>query len=423
MTTERTIEHVTCLGCGCGCDDVTVTVRDDRIVAAAPLCPLGQAWLGDGQIPSEILAEGRSASLESAISRAVTLLTASRPALVYLAPDLTSSAQRAALAVADLLGAAVDSATSETAAQGLVAAQRRGRTSATLGELRNRGDAYLFWGVDPAERYPRFLARYGLEPAGRHVPEGRRGRHVISVSIGRDRSVEGADLALTLTPDQEIAALSLMRAAVLGVELTPEAPLVQMAVDLAGRLSRARYAVLVHDAEPTAEQRNPLRAEALLALAEVLNGPTRAALCSLRAGGNRVGAEAVLTSQTGYPLAVDYSRGPPRYTPAARPIDRLRKGGFTTALVAGFLSADDDIASALASVKTVVVGPRASQSALESAVAIDTGVAGIHEGGTAYRMDEVPLRLRPALAAPRPAHQVLGLLAEAIRARLGVSPA
>jgi formylmethanofuran dehydrogenase subunit B len=30
-------------------------------------------------------------------------------------------------------------------------------------------------------------------------------------------------------------------------------------------------------------------------------------------------------------------------------------------------------------------------------VAVDTGVAGIHEGGTAFRMDDVPLPLRPAL--------------------------
>lgn len=413
--TDRIVEHVTCLGCGCGCDDVSVTVQDDRIVAAAPLCPLGQAWLGNGRIPSEVLVEGRAERLESAISRAAAVLIGGGPVLVYLAPELTSQAQRAALAVADLLGASVDTATSETAAHGLLSAQRRGRTSATLGELRNRADTYLFWGVDPTERYPRFLARYALDPEGRHVPQGRRGRQVISVSIGSDRGLPGADLELTLSPEHEIAALSLMRAVVLGVELSQQDPIAQMAVDLAGRLARARYAVLVHDAEATAEPRNPLRAEALLALAEALNEPTRAALCSLRAGGNRVGAEAVLTSQTGYPLAVDYSRGYPRYSLAERPVTRLRNGGFRAALVAGSISADQTTAGALSAVSTVLVGPRASQSELKSVVTIDTGVAGIHEGGTAYRMDEVPLRLRPPLETSQPTHQVLGLLAYAIR--------
>src|SRR4029079_15092006 len=100
----------------------------------------------------------------------------------YLGLDLTSQAQRAALSVADLLEATVDSDTSATAPHGLITAQRRGRASATLGEVRNRGDVFLFWGVDPRERYPRFLSRYSVEPGGTQAPGGLRARHVIVVS-------------------------------------------------------------------------------------------------------------------------------------------------------------------------------------------------------------------------------------------------
>jgi len=49
-------------------------------------------------------------------------------------------------------------------------------------------------------------------------------------------------------------------------------------------------------------------------------------------------------------------------------------------------------------VPAVAIGPRASAAGFTPQVAIDTGVAGIHEGGTAFRMDDVPLPLRPALA-------------------------
>jgi formylmethanofuran dehydrogenase subunit B len=326
--------------------------------------------------------------------------------------------------VADLLAAAVDAATSDTAAQGLITAQRRGRTTATLGEIRNRGDVFLFWGVDPSERYPRFLSRYGIEPVGSQVPEGRKGRDVIAISIGKDRAIPGADLALDLPPEQEIAALSLMRAAVLGLKSPASpSPIATLAVEVTARLMAARYAVIVHDAEPTGERRNPLRAEALSALAESLNGPTRAALCSLRAGGNRVGAEAVLTSQTGFPLAVDFSRGYPRYTPTDRGIELLRNGAFQAVLLVGSPSFDQQTGRALSAASTVVVGPRATQTTFNSTVAIDTGVAGVHEGGTAYRMDEVPLRLRPPLEPLHPTVQVLGLLADAIRLELRKRPA
>jgi formylmethanofuran dehydrogenase subunit B len=417
MSGGRRVEHVTCLGCGCSCDDVTVTVDDDRIVAADPLCPVGRAWMGDGRVPAEVSIEGRTASLEEAIQRAAGTLRGEGRSLVYLGPDVTSQAQRAALAVADLLRATVGSSTSGSAAHGLVTAQRRGRVSATLGEIRNRGDALLFWGVDPRERYPRFLARYGLEPIGTHVPQGRRGRDVISVNVGADRALPEADMSLELAPDQEILALSFLRALVLGVTLPAGSAAATLAAELAPRLTRARYAVVVHDAEPTALPRNPLRVEGLIALTEALNGPTRAALCSLRAGGNRVGAEAVLTSQTGYPLGVDYARGYPRYDPGVLGLEELGAGVFRAVLVVGSPPLNDKTRSALAAVSTVVVGPRATQSAFKATVAIDTGVAGVHEGGTAYRMDEVPLRLRPPLQAPRSAADVLHSLAIAVRPR------
>jgi formylmethanofuran dehydrogenase subunit B len=413
---DRGIEHVTCLGCGCSCDDVTVTVRENRIVRIHPSCALGRAWFGDGQVPGETRSQGRSVTLEEALTHAAAELIGHGPCLVYLGPDLTSQAQRAAVAIADLLKAGVDCATSSTAAQGLLAAQRRGRAGATLGELRNRGDVFLFWGVNPLARYPRFLERYALEPVGTHVSNGRRERQVIAASIGADESVPGADLVLTIDPGDEITTLSLMRASILGHDISATSAVAPLARDIAGRLAGARYAVVVHDAEPTAEPRNPLRAEALVAFTQALNGPTRAALCSLRAGGNRVGAEAVLTWQTGYPLAVNFRRGHPQYTPGDRGLARMMAGGYGAALVVGSLVPDD--ATAFSQICTVVIGPRASEAPLTAQVAIDTGIAGIHEAGTAYRMDEVPLRLRPFLEGPRSVSQVLTALHQSLERAL-----
>jgi formylmethanofuran dehydrogenase subunit B len=418
MTNDRQVQNVTCLGCGCGCDDVTVHISNERIVEVAPACSLGRAWFGDGQVPSQILSGGRPVPLDDALGEVADVLVRSRGhCLVHLGTDLTSQAQRAALAIADLVGATVQSETSETAAQGIAVAQRRGRAGATLGEIRNRGDVFVFWGVDPTERYPRFLARYSLEPIGVQVPEGRKGRFVVSVTIGDDKALDPADLSLRLTPDQEIDVLTLTRAAILGNRVTAESPVAAPAAELADRLLRARYAVVVHDAEPTAEPRNSLRAEALIALTQTLNGPTRAALCSLRAGGNRVGAEAVLTSQTGYPFAVDYSEGYPRYRPERVQTDG-QSGRHAAALIVGAVPGNEAARAALSNLQPAVIGPRASQSQLSASVAVDTGVAGIHEAGTAYRMDEIPLSLRQCLNGPQATVEVLTSLARVIRRRL-----
>lgn len=407
----RVIEAVTCLGCGCACDDLKVRVGGGRIEEVLPPCPLARAWFGDGTVPEEVLVEGRRVPLDRALAVAADLLAAGTGrTVIYLAPDLTSQAQRIAVALADLLRGVVDGATSAPAAQGLLVGQRRGRATATLGELRNRADVVLFWGVDPSERYPRYLERYAVAPAGTQVPEGRAGRTLISVDIGDDRGPTDADLLVAVPPNQEVAALTLLRAAVLG-RPTGEVPdRLRPVLRLATHLTQARYAALVHEAEPGSTPRDPHRTEGLVALAQALNGATRAALSSLRAGGNRSGAEAVLTWQTGFPMAVDFADGTPRYTPGRRVRERLETGAASAALIAGS-SGPVPAGSA-----TVVIGPRASGTGAR--VAIDTGVAGIHEAGTAYRMDEVPLPLTPPLPGVRGAAETLARLLDAVRARL-----
>src|SRR5262249_30566182 len=66
-------------------------------------------------------------------------------------------------------------------------------------------------------------------------------------------------------------------------------------------------------------------------------------------------------------------------------------------------SVPSSVAGALAkSVLCIAIGPRASESPYPTTIAVDTGVAGIHERGTVVRMDEVPLPLRPAFESDQP---------------------
>jgi formylmethanofuran dehydrogenase subunit B len=71
--------------------------------------------------------------------------------------------------------------------------------------------------------------------------------------------------------------------------------------------------------------------------------------------------------------------------------------------------------------RPALIGPRASEADVPTTISIDTGVAGIHDEGTAYRMDEVPLELQPCLTGPRSAADVLQQLALAVRAELKAS--
>jgi formylmethanofuran dehydrogenase subunit B len=401
------VGHVTCLGCGCACDDIVLTIAKGRITAAERACPLGIAWFGDGQVPDGVLVDGKPTDVQRAVDRAAALLGEARGRLVVvLGAELTASAYGAALALADALGAVTDSVISEPAAAGILAAQRRGRATATLGEIRNRADLVVYWAVDPDRRYPRYRSRYAAASRALHLAAGDHPRTVVSVTVGGDAGPADADLRLVLTPDQELLALAELRAGLQGRHLGGEA-LPPGVAELAGRLTHAKYVAIVHDGEPTAERRTPERIEGLIGLTQALNGPTRAALSTLRAGGNRNGAEAVSTWQTGFPFAVDFSRGAPRYQPHRRAAGADGSSPSAVLVVGAPESLSDPLRASVQRVPVVVIGPRASAAPFPATIAIDTGVAGIHEAGLGYRLDDIPLPLQAPLPGPRSAEALL----------------
>ena len=424
MSPTTLTANATCLGCGCACDDIDVVVDDRRIVEARNACTLGAAWFADGRVPARCLVDGRDAPLEDALTGAAERLFAARRVLVYFAPGLSCEAQRAGAAIADLLRGVLDSVTTDTALDLVLASQERGFASATLGEIRNRADVVVFWAVDVDRRYPRFTTRYAPIPVGMHLKAGRMSRTVIAVDVGRATAPADADRRIAIDPADEVATLIALQAIVAAAPgerqtfAEREDRAWAHARDLVTTLLGGKYVALVYDAEPDERApRSSSRFDALIGLGQSLNAATRCAAIALRAGGNRSGADAMVTAQTGYPLAVDFARGAPRY----RPYDGSASACLTrrevdAALILGdAASIPTSVADAISSVRHVVIGPRASTAPTgRVAVAIDTGVPGIHSDGTALRSDDVPLPLRPSLSGPPSTASLVAHLATAL---------
>jgi formylmethanofuran dehydrogenase subunit B len=408
-TSSTSSTSSTCLGCGCACDDIDVRAEQGVIVEARNACTLGVKWFGDGRVPARVVSAGRDVTMEHAVEQATDMVGRAARPLVLLAPDISCETQRAAIGLSDLIRAAADSVTSMTARAALLAAQEIGRAGATLGEIRNRADLVVFWGVDPAVAYPRFQTRYAPDVAGMFV-DGRRSRTVIAVDVGESRGPEDADGRVTVMPDREGAMLTELTASLLahhrGVSVGGGH------VELIQTLTRSKYVALVADGEQAVNAPDSGRVAGLTALTQLLNSSTRCALILLRGGGNRSGADACFTSQTGYPMAVDFSRGYPRYLPFQSSYERLAAGIVDVTLVVGSMSSlPDAVLQHLLIPRVVAVGPRASESVVaRNGIAIDTGVAGVHEAGTALRMDDVPLPLEAILPGPPSAASVIDAL-------------
>jgi formylmethanofuran dehydrogenase subunit B len=420
VTAERTVSSVACLGCGCVCDDLVVTTTSDRIVAVERACAMGVAWFGHGGAPTRVSVDGRDATMEAALRSAAAALAAARRPVVFLGLDLSRQAQREAVALADLCRARLDSVTSGTASgtalPAIMAAQESGAATATLGEVRNRADVVVFWDVD-GSRHPRFAERYAPDAVGLLVEKGRRGRHVVSIAVAQP-AWPGADVAVRVRPDDERAALAALTACVIDADaaLGDESHFAG-ARHLARIVSAGRYVAVVFDAEAPGLTPRALgdRAAGLYRLSHALNHRSRGAVVGLRGGGNRSGADAVTTAATGFPCAVDFARGAPAYRPHERFSDALGAADVVVALGEVQGLARESLAAA-GRARVIAIGPLVSDGPFEAAhVAIDTGRAGVHEGGTALRMDDVPVPLTALLGGPPSAAATIAALVSAVQ--------
>ncbi|MBX6365842.1 MAG: formylmethanofuran dehydrogenase subunit B, partial [Gemmatimonadetes bacterium] len=349
---------------------------------------------GASEATPAALVDGRPATLEAAAGAAAALLLRAAFPLVHGLGRATVEAQRRAVEIADLLGAVIDPASSASHGGSLLAFPRIGQVTATLGEVRNRADLLVFWGVDPDTVHPGFMARYAA-PAPDAPP-----RTVLAVDVGAARAPADIAERIEVPAEREVEVLWALRARIRGRRIdAPHGaadgwPDVRLR-ELAARLLGCRYGVILHDAEPPAERRDPMRAMALAALVADANRRTRLRLIGVRPPGNGAGAEAVLGWQTGFPFAVHFGRGYPRHGPGEFTAEGvLARGEADAALLVGAdppRELSPAAAAHLERIPSVVVGDGDAWVGAGTRVHLVT--PRFEElPGTVYRMDGVALR-------------------------------
>lgn len=402
----KVVEDVACTICGCVCDDLRVTVADGRVTRAERACFLAEPWFleqGNRHPPAACIG-GAPASYDEAIAAAARLLRGSSSPLIYGLSRSSTDGQRAAVALADRLGATIDTTASLCHAPSIMALQRVGESTCSLGEIRNRADLVIYWGSNPVESHPRHLERYSLWPAGEFVPRGRRERTLVVADVRPTPTTELADLFVPIEPGRDFEALWTLRALVHGIPVHPSvrtgAPM-ELLSGLAERMRTCRCGVVFFGLGLTRQPLGHANVEALLRLVTDLNRHTRFHARRMRVPGDVTGADSVLCWQTGYPFSVNLARGWPRYNPGEFSANDLLERGEADACVLvgseGVAAFSDAARQHLRRIPTIVLDYPTFDSLIEPAVRFTTAVYGIHRTGTAYRMDEIPIPLRAVL--------------------------
>ena len=286
-----------------------------------------------------------------------------------------------------------------------------GIVSCTLGEVKNRADLIVYWGANPAECHPRHFTRYTLTQKGKFLPNGRKDRTMILVDIRPTLSAKAADLFLQVKPGKDFEVITILRALVKGQrvdsQLVAQTGLtLEQLQDLAERMKRARYGVMFFGMGLTMTRGKHMNSTAILTLAAELNAFTKFVAMPLRGHGNVAGADVVMRWNTAYPFGVNLARGFPRFNPGEfTAIDMLVRGDCDAALILGAdpgATMPQPAIDHLARIPTTVLDPKITYTSRLARVHITTATTGISAPGTVYRMDEIPLPLRPVLKSPYP---------------------
>jgi formylmethanofuran dehydrogenase subunit B len=411
----RTVKNATCTFCGCVCDDMEFTVDMDekKITKAKNACVLGRAWFAEHVIEDRPAAmiDGKEVSVEAAIEEAAQTLVKAKFPITYGLSDTTCEAQRQAVAITDIIHGTIDTTTSVCHGPSGLAFQGIGESTMTLGEVKNRADLVIFWGGNPAESHPRIFTRYAVTPKGMYIPNGKKDRTVVLVDVRKTPSVPVADIFLQVKPGKDFELLWALRALVKGRRIDPdieEITGISLATltDLVDKMKNCRYGVLFFGMGLTMTRGRHFNSGALLALATDLNEFTHFVAKPVRGHGNVTGADNVVSWQTGYPFGVNFSLGYPRFNPGEfTTADTLSRGDADAALIIASDPASNFSKAAidhLHKIPVITLDTKQTITSKLSHVAFSTATYGINTSGTVYRMDDVPITLRPAFDSPFP---------------------
>jgi len=453
------VKAVTCPVCGSLCDDIELTIENGRIIKVKNGCAMCESkFLGyncEHRILKPLIrknGEFVEVSMDEAVRKAAEILAESSYPILYGWSSTSCEAIRVGLELAEEVGGLIDNTSTVCHGPSILSIQEVGIPSCTLGQIRHRADLIMYWGSNPWSAHPRHLERYTTYSEGRFQKSAWRGyiakiraligkkklerafkriffkkeisapphlrreppptlfkkeRKLIVIDVRRTKTAEMADYFVQVEPNKDYELLQAFRALIRDQELDVEEVAgvpVEYLEEVADVMINCNFGVLFFGLGLTMSSGKLRNIDAALSLVRDLNMRTKFVIMPMRGHFNVTGANTVFTWQTGYPYAVDFSLGYPRYNPGETSvIDVLLREESDAALVV----ASDPAATFprkavehLVKNPLIVIDPHMNATAQMADVVFPSAFAGIEAAGTAYRMDHVPLPLKKVVDPP-----------------------
>lgn len=436
------VKDVTCPFCGNLCDDIHIKRTGDDEAEVHHACGVGfykfkkfitkgaprknmlRKKGGDKKAPDDTFKE---AKLETCIDRAAELLLAAKKPVLFGWASTSVEAIREGVALGEEVGGVIDQTTSVCHGPSTLAVQDIGISSCTLGTVLNHADLIIYWGCNPSEAHLRHLSRYTVFPRGAFQEKGRQDRDVVVVDVRETSSVKVATQFIKVDPNADYELIHAVRLAMKGEELPEDTAtgVTKREIErLVEKLKRSKFCAFFFGLGLTMTRGRHRNIDAVLSLGAELNKDSKVVIRPMRGHYNVAGAAEVFTWQTGYPYAVDLTRGYARYNPGETSLVDLLVHDDTDCL---FIVASDPVAHLpkeaarrFGKLPVIVIDPHETLTSRLADVYLPCAVTGVEVEGTAYRMDGVPIRLKKVIDSDLPSDtDIVAKILERVKEKRG----
>ncbi len=406
---NSTFKDVVCTFCGCLCDDIIIETEGEKITKNTNGCVISKERFV-GHMENRCLqptVKGNTVALEKAIERAVEIIASSKRFLIYGLSSTENDAQREAYRLAELAGGVVDNTTSVCHGPTILGAQESGEATASLAETRHRADLVIYWGANPAAAHPRHIPHYIRQP-GEYIKDPKKDRQIWLIDVRETTTARMADRFIKINPATDLEVIETLRALIRGIKLdvTEVGGIdIKELEEIATTMKTAKYGVLFFGLGLTQSFGRHRNIDAAIRLIQDLNAHTKWGLMPMRGHYNVSGANKTSTWVTGYPYAIDFARGYPRFSPGEyTAVDMLARGEADAMLnIAADPAAHFPRAAVahLAKIPVINIDPKFNMTSQLAEVNIPAAIAGIECDGAATRMDGLPLYLKKVIEPPK----------------------
>ncbi len=411
--TEGTaFDSAVCTGCGCLCEDIDLTLDDDRVIQTFHACSwglskfqLGHRFLREPKhaklvIPTRKEPDNRSlpTSYEEGYEKAAGILSNARRVLFFGLCQSTFEAQLEAISLLKHLNAILYPSEGMLLTPYFKALKTHEAGIATLEEIRQLATTILFWGANPLHSCPRLAARYAVFVSGINAPDRHISRRVFYADPHENDTGSFAQ-HIPVDPGQELEkARTLAEIIEEGAFSIPKdlAPLVQ-AIEASPFVALFVGRGIAYSPEPDTLM------ETLFHLQNAIAQKTSCILLPIISDFNAMGLYFALLQSGLDPAESTLIQGDLLcYHP--QPGDALLCIGSDPF----WFFTDDQIKAIRASeIPVIAISALQNQTTHAADLVLPVALSGVEAEGLAFRLDGIPFHLRKILPTAQPTDQMV----------------